>query len=178
MNLRFLKRNNPSPPPFTKGREIEVTPFSKKGMGGLIRNLKLMVIVPVVGCSLIPFPFIIFAADFLSKIGISHIDKPKKEATQMGEVSNAPSCSLHGREEFDEAIDDDQVFSRNGEEKIDVNESIWEKPAEGQKYSVDGTRGSDYGDKLIGREDDSTNSGPHSTEEEIDQKLSRSPVTF
>jgi len=37
MNLAFWKRNNPSPPPFTKGRGIGVSPFGlwPGGKGGL-----------------------------------------------------------------------------------------------------------------------------------------------
>jgi hypothetical protein len=36
MNLAFRKRNNPSPPPFTKGRGIGVSPFGKGGLRGIL----------------------------------------------------------------------------------------------------------------------------------------------
>jgi hypothetical protein len=64
-----------------------------------------VVIVLVVRTFLIPFSFVVGAANLLSKIGIAHVDKTKEKAPEMGEVSDAASCSLHGRIKFKEAID-------------------------------------------------------------------------
>ena len=65
-----------------------------------------MVIVLVARALLVPLSLIIFAANLLSKIGVNHLDKAEEKATQMSEVSNATSCSFHGRIKFMEAIDD------------------------------------------------------------------------
>jgi hypothetical protein len=51
----------------------------------------------------------------------------------MGEMSNATSCALGGREEFNQPEDDHHVFGRNGKEKIDVNRPIREEPPESEK---------------------------------------------
>ena len=39
-----------------------------------------MIIVLVAGTFLIPFPFVLFAANLLSKIGVAHVDEPEKKA--------------------------------------------------------------------------------------------------
>jgi hypothetical protein len=65
-----------------------------------------MVIIVVVRSSLRPLTLIIFTANFLPNIGIGHVDKTEEKPTQMSEVSDAASCSFHGRIKFKEAIDD------------------------------------------------------------------------
>jgi hypothetical protein len=65
-----------------------------------------MIIIFVTRAPLRPLTLIIFAANFLSNVGVDHVDETEKKATQMSEVSDAASCSLHGRIKFKEAIDD------------------------------------------------------------------------
>ena len=127
-----------------------------------------MVIVSIVRAFLIPLTLIIFAANLLSKIGVAHVDETEEKAAQMSEVSNAASCSLHGRIKFKETIDNHQVFSRNREEKVDIDGSIWEQPSISQEDSIDRSGGSDHRNELIGRENDSANSRPDPAEEKIE----------
>jgi hypothetical protein len=140
--------------------------------------LKLVVIVSVVRSFLIPFPFVVGAANFLSNVGVDHVDETEKKTTQMSEVSDATSRSLHGRIKFKEAIDDHQVFSRNREKKVDIDEPIWEEPSIGQEDSIDRSGGSDHRNELIGRNKDGANPCPDPAEEKIEQEFSRSPIAF
>ncbi len=137
-----------------------------------------MVIVPIARAFLVPLSSKIFAANLLSKIGVNHVDKAEEKATQMSEVSDATSCSFHGRIKFKEAIDDHQVFSRNREEKVDIDEPIWEEPSIGQEDSIDRSGGSDHRNELVGRKNDGTNPRPDPAEEKIEQEFSRSPIAF
>jgi len=137
-----------------------------------------MIIVPVARAPLRPLTLIISTANFLSKIGVNHVDKTEEKATEMSEVSDAASCSFHGRKKFNETIDDHQVFSRNREEKIEIDEPIWKEPSIGQEDSIDRSGGSDHRNELIGRENDSANPRPDPAEEKIEQEFSRSPIAF
>jgi hypothetical protein len=126
----------------------------------------LMITVSTARALLRPFPFIIFTPNFLSDHWISHIKKPEDKATQMGEMRNTPSCSFHGREEFDEAENDDKVFSGNGEKEVDVDEPIWKEPTVGEKYSIDGSGSSNHRDAMIeiGSKQNGTDTGTDSAE--------------
>jgi hypothetical protein len=134
-----------------------------------------MIIVAIPGASLRPLPFIIFTPNFESNFRIDHIEQTDEKASQMGEMSNTAPCSLHGREEFDEAKDDYHILGGNGEEKVDVDEAIREEPAEGQKDSIDCSRGPNDRDELIGGENDRTDTGSDSAEEKVSQELPRPP---
>jgi hypothetical protein len=92
-----------------------------------------MVIVPIVRASLGPLFFVIFAANSLPDDRVAHIDDSEQKATQMGEVRNPRTGSLYGREEFNKAEDNDKIFGRDGEEEVDVDETVWKKPTVGQK---------------------------------------------
>ena len=92
-----------------------------------------MVVTPASGAPLRPLPLVIFTSNFLPDYWISHIEKSEEEATQMCEMSNATSCALGGREEFNQPEYDDHIFGRNGKEKIDVNGPIRKEPAEGKE---------------------------------------------
>jgi len=138
----------------------------------------LMVIILIVGAFLIPLTLIIFAANLLSKIGVDHVDETEEKATEMGQMSDAASCSCHGGIKFNEAIDDHKVFSRNREEKVDIDEPIWKEPSIGEEDSIDRSGGSDHRNELIGRENDGANPCPDPAEEEIEQEFSRSPIAF
>jgi len=137
-----------------------------------------MIIIFIIRASLGPLTLIIFAANFLPNDRISHIEKPEEEAPQMGEVSDAASCSFHGRIKFKEAIDDHKVFGRNREKKVDIDESIWEEPSIGQEDSIDRPGSSDHRNELVGRKNDGANPRPDPAEEKIEQEFSRSPVAF
>ena len=137
-----------------------------------------MVIIFIVRTSLIPLTLIIFAANLLSNVGIEHVDETEEKATEMREVSDAASCSFHGRIKFKETVDDHQVFCRNREEKVDIDEPIWEEPSIGQEDSIDRSGGSDHRNELKRRENDGANPRPDPAEEKIEQEFSRSPVAF
>ena len=137
-----------------------------------------MIIILAIRPSLGPLPLIIFTAKSLPDRRIRHIEEAENKTTQMGEVCDTTPCSLHGGEEFDEAENDDKVFGRNGKQKVDVDEAIGKEPTKGEKHSIDGSGGTDYGDELIWSKNNSTNSCSDSTEEEIKKESFRSPVTF
>jgi hypothetical protein len=96
-----------------------------------------MIIVPAPWSSLRPFPFVIVTTNFLADDRVSHIKKSEEKSTQMGEVSDATSCPRSGREEFNETKDDHHIFGWDGKEKVEVDETIWKKPAKGEEDSVD-----------------------------------------
>jgi len=127
-----------------------------------------MVIVPIARASLRPLPLIIFAANLLSKIGVNHVDETEEKATQMREVSDTASCSRPGRDELDQAKNDDKILGRDGKEKIDVDEPIWKEPSIGEEDSIDCSGGSDHRNGLIGRKNDGANPSPDSAEEKIE----------
>jgi hypothetical protein len=135
-------------------------------------------IVTTVRASLRPLSSVVFAANSLSDGWIGHIEKAEEKAAQMGEVSNAAPCPLHGREELDETENDHHIFGRDREEEIDVDETVREEPTEGQKYSIDCSGGSNHRDKLIWSKNDRTDSSTDSAEEKVSQELSRSPMAF
>ena len=137
-----------------------------------------MIIIFIARTFLRPLTLIVFAANLLSKIGVNHVDETEEKATQMGEVSDAASCPLHGRIKFKEAVDDHQVFSRNREEKVNIDEPIWEEPSIGQEDSIDRSGGSDHRNELVGRNKDGANPCPDPAEEKIEQEFSRSPIAF
>jgi hypothetical protein len=137
-----------------------------------------MVITSASRASLRPLPFVIFTSNFLSDRGVGHIGKAEEKTAQMGEVSNAAPCPLHGREELDETENDHHIFGRDREEEIDVDETVREEPTEGQKYSIDCSGGSNHGDKLIWSKNDRTDTSTDSAEEKVSQELSRSPIAF
>ncbi len=83
--------------------------------------------------SLRPLPLVVFTSNFLPDCWISHIEKPKEDATQMGEMGNTTSCALGGREELNQPEDDDHIFGRDGKKKIDVNRTIRKEPTEGKE---------------------------------------------
>ena len=126
-----------------------------------------MIITPAVRAFLRPLPFIIFTADFLPDGWIGHIEKAEEKAAQMGEVSDATPCPLHGREELDETENDHHIFCRDGEEEVDVDGPIGEEPAKGEEYSIDCSGGSNHRDELIRSKDDRTDTGADSAEEKI-----------
>jgi hypothetical protein len=130
--------------------------------GKLIINL--MIIVPAPWSSLRPFPFVIFTTNFLADCWIGHIKKSEEKSTQMGEVSNATSCPRSGREEFNETKNDHHIFGWNGKEKVDIDQTIGKKPAEGEKDSIDRSRGPNYRNELIWRKDNRANTSADSTE--------------
>jgi hypothetical protein len=135
-------------------------------------------IITTVRAFLRPLPSIIFSPNSLSNRWISHIEKAKEKTAQMGEVSDAAPCPLHGREELDETENDHHIFGRDREEEIDVDETVREEPTEGQKYSIDCSGGSNHGDKLIWSKNDRTDTSTDSAEEKVSQELSRSPIAF
>ena len=135
-------------------------------------------IITSVRASLRPLPFVIFAPNSLSDRWIGHIEKAEEKTAQMGEVSDAAPCPLHGREEFDETENDHHIFGRDREEEIDVDETIREEPTKGQKYSIDRSRGSNHRDELIWSKDDRTDTSTDSAEEKVSQEFSRSPIAF
>jgi hypothetical protein len=137
-----------------------------------------MIIIFVTRSFLRPPTVIILAANFLSNVGGDHVDETEEEATQMSEVSDAAPCSCHGRIKLKEAIDDHKVFGGNREEKVDIDKPIWEEPSVGQQDSINGSGGSDHGNKLRRRENCGANSRPDTTEEKIEQEFSRSPIAF
>ena len=94
--------------------------------------LTLVVDPAIAGPSLGQLSFVIFPAEFLSEGRDGHVQDPENKASQMGEVGNAPSGSLHGRIEFYEAEDDNKILRRDGDKEVDVNEAVWEKPAKCQ----------------------------------------------
>ena len=72
--------------------------------------------------------------DSLPKPWNPQIDKAEKETPEMGEVSHAPSRSTSGKvEKFKSSINHDKVFSRDGEEIIDIDWAAGKGPAESQK---------------------------------------------
>jgi hypothetical protein len=137
-----------------------------------------VIIVLAVRPPLGPLLLIIITAKFLPDHRVEHIKKAEEKTAQMGEMCDAAPCSLHGGEEFDEAENDHKVFSRDGEEKVDIDESVWEKPTEGEKDSIDGPGGTNYGNELIWSKNNSTNSCSDSAEEEIKKESLGSPVVF
>jgi hypothetical protein len=137
-----------------------------------------MIVILVSRASLRPLPFIIFTANFLPNHWVKHIKNTEEKTTQMGEVCYAPPCSFHGRKEFNETKNDHKIFCRDGEEKIDVDETIGKEPTKGEKYSIDGPRSSDDWDELIGSKDHCANASTDSTKKKISQKLLRSPIVF
>ena len=109
-----------------------------------------MIIVTTPRASLRPLSSVIISANFLLDRWKDHIKKAKNKAPKMGQVSDATSCALHRGEEFDQTEDDDHIFSRDGEDEIDVNETIGEKPTVSKKNTIDCTRSSDHRNKLVG----------------------------
>jgi len=122
--------------------------------------------------------FVIFPAEFLSEGRGGHVQDPENEASQMGQVGNAPSRSLHGRIEFYEAENDNKILRRDGDKEVDVNEAVWEKPAKCQKDSINGAGSSDHRNKLIRRKNDRAEARTNATEEEISQEFSRAPIAL
>ena len=92
-----------------------------------------MVIVPITRSSLRPLPLVVGAANFLADHRVCHIDKAEEKTTQVGEVRDTPAGSLYGREEFNKAENNDEIFGRDREEEVDVDETVWEKPTVGKK---------------------------------------------
>jgi len=139
-----------------------------------------MIVTPAVGASLRPFSFVIFTANFLSDRRVEHIKDAKEKTAKMGEVGDAPSRSPYRREEFDEAENDDKVFGRNGEQKVDVDEPIGKEPTEGEKDSVDGSGGAYHRNALVleGSEKSGTKTCTDSTEQKISYELFRSKIVF
>ena len=129
--------------------------------------LTLVVNPAISGPSLGPLSSVIFPAEFLSKGWVSHVQDPENKASQVGQMGNAPSRSLYGRIEFYEAEDDDKILRRDGDKEVDVNDTVWEKPAKCQKDSIDGAGGSDHRNKLIRGENDRAETRPNAAEEEI-----------
>ena len=122
----------------------------------------------------------IFSADFLPDRWHGHIEETEKQTTQMRDMSDASSASLHRGEKFDKTVEDHHILSGNREEKIEVDEPVWEKPAEGQEQSINGSRGSNHGDALIevGSENDRTDPCCNAAEEEVLREPPGSPVIF
>ena len=89
----------------------------------------LMIIISISRTFLRPLAFMVFAADLLADQRIGHIEEPEKKAAEVGEMGDAPSCSFHRSEEFNQAIEDHHKFRRNGEEEIDIDGTVWEEPA-------------------------------------------------
>ncbi len=139
-----------------------------------------MIIIFVTRTSLRPLALIVFAANLLSKIGVDHVDKAEEKATQMSEVRNASPRSLDRRDEFNEAEDDNEIFGRDREEKVDIYEPIWEEPSIGQEDSIDRSRGSDHRNPAIRirSKKNCTDTSTDPAEEEIEQEFSRSPVAL
>jgi hypothetical protein len=137
--------------------------------------LTLVVDPAIAGSSLGQLPFVVFSADFLAKGWIGHVQDPENKASQMCEVGNTPSGSLHGRIQFYEAENDHKILRRDGDKEVDVNEAGWEKPAKCQKDPINGARSSDHRNKLIRRENDSAEARTDATEQEISQEFSRAP---
>ena len=108
-----------------------------------------MIIIFVTRTSLGPLALIVFAANLLSKIGVNHVDETEEKATQMSEVRNACPGSLDRRYEFDEAEDDNEIFGRDGKEKVEIDEPIWKEPSIGQENSIDRSGGSDHRNPAI-----------------------------
>ena len=75
---------------------------------------------------------VMFPAEFLSEGRGGHVQDPENKTSQVGQVGNAPSGSLHGRIEFYEAEDDHKILRRDGDKEVDVDETVWEKPAKCQ----------------------------------------------
>jgi len=82
-------------------------------------------------------------------------------------MSNTSSCPLYRGEEFDQTIDDHKIFGRDGEEEVDIDEPIWEKPAESQEDSVDCSRSTNDRNELVGGENHGTDACSNSTEKEV-----------
>ena len=137
-----------------------------------------MIIILVVGASLRPFPLVVLTTNLLPNHRVGHIEKPEEQAAQMGKVSNSSSGPLHGSKEFNEAIDDHQIFGRDREEEINVDEPIGKEPTVSKKNSVDRSRGSNNRNKLVGNEEHCTNARPDSTKEKISQELPRPPIVL
>jgi hypothetical protein len=129
--------------------------------------LRLVVDPAISGSSLGQLPFVVFSADFLAKGWIAHVQDPENKASQMREVGNAPSGSLHGRVQFYEAENDHKILRRDGDKEVDVNEAVWEKPAKCQKDSINGAGSSDHRNKLIRGKNDRANPCSDATEQEI-----------
>ena len=138
----------------------------------------LMIIPSTARAPLAPFPSVIFAADSLPDEGVYHVDESEEKAAQMGEVCNASSCAFGRRVELDEAKDDHHIFGGNGEEEVDVDETIGKEPAVSEKDAVDGSRGSDHGDELKGRQGHCADSRADSAEEKVAKKLFRTPIVL
>jgi hypothetical protein len=124
-----------------------------------------MIIIPVVGSLLRPFPSIISSPDFLSNRWIGHIEKAEKKAAQMGEMSNPTPCSFGGREEFDETEDDDKVFGGYWEEEVDVDKAVGKEPTKGEEQTVDGSGSSDNQYVLMSKKDHGKYTSANPTEE-------------
>ena len=80
----------------------------------------------------------------------------------MGEVCHTSPGSFHGRKEFNETKNNDEVSCGNGEEKVDVNGTIGEEPAKGEKDSINGSGGANYRDALIHRRSKENGTDPRS----------------
>lgn len=139
-----------------------------------------MIVIPIAGASLRPLSLIIFPAKFLTDRRIGHIEKGDKKTAEMSEVGDAASRSFDRGKEFNQAEDDDKVFSRNGEQKIDVDQPVGKEPTKGEKESVDGSGGPDDGDALINfrSKENGTDTRTDAAEQKKSQKLLRSPVVF
>ena len=137
-----------------------------------------MIIILASRAFLRPLSPIIFSANALSDRRIGHIEKTEEKTTQVGEVSDAASCPLYGREELDQTENDHHILSGDREEEVDVNETIWEEPTKGQEYSIDRSRSSNHRDELMRGEDDRTDASPNSAEEKVSQEFPRPPITF
>jgi hypothetical protein len=126
-----------------------------------------MIIIPIIWPSLRPLPPIIFSPNSLSDRRISHMEKAEEKTAQMGEVGDTPSCPFHGGKELNQTENNHHIFSRDRKEEVDVDETIREEPTKGQEYSIDCSRSSNYGDKLIRSKDDRTDTRTDSTEEKV-----------
>jgi hypothetical protein len=123
---------------------------------------------------------VIFSADFLPDRWHGHIEETEKQTTQMRDMSDASSASLHRGEKFDKTVEDHHILSGNREEKIEVDEPVWEKPAEGQKDSIDCSGGTNDRDSLIQirSKEDCADARTDAAEKKIPQEFLRSPVIF
>ncbi len=138
-------------------------------------------VVPSISRSFLrPLSSVGVTTNFLTKGGITHIEEAKEETSQVSEVTDAASGSSNRREEFNEAKKDDEIFCRDGEEKIDIDHPVWKEPAVGQKQSVDGSgRADDRVNLIEGRKKQGANhcgdtcSNP--ADEKIPKELSGTP---
>ena len=90
-----------------------------------------MIIVLIARSFLGPLAFVVFTTNLLPDQRIGHIEKSEEKTAEVGEMGDASSCSFHGSEEFNKAIEDDHIFGGYGEEEIDVDGTVRKEPAKG-----------------------------------------------